>query len=333
IKIIIKGQLHLICVKELEAWTPEFKTDTEEDYNSDGESEGTHENDMGIEDPFGIYKLLKRNKDLPAGSSSSSQPTRLFPLGFTPVVEDNNVGSGNSPQPTYGSQKDYFNLDNSKSGNKVNESIVNSEHKHGTKFQASGSILEVMDELIKGLIDLPLEGYSFTWSHKFASKMSKLDRFLISEGLLASFPYISALCLDKHLLDHRPILLRELNVDYGPTPFCFFQSWSSRKGFDKMVKDSWKNYDNMDSNSILNLKNKLHSLKTVIKLWIAEDNKKSNANKQTIMSRLTILDKSFDQERCNDELFLERSNLFNELHDLNKASSLDLAQKPKSGRL
>ncbi|GKF30662.1 hypothetical protein Tco_0100460 [Tanacetum coccineum] len=32
---------------------------------------------------------------------------------------------------------------------------------------------------------------------------------------------------------------------------------------------------------------------------------------------------------CNDELLQERANLFNELHDLNKASSLDLAQKAK----
>ncbi|GJW30927.1 RNA-directed DNA polymerase, eukaryota [Tanacetum coccineum] len=33
-----------------------------------------------------------------------------------------------------------------------------------------------------GLIDLPLEGYSFTWTHPPASKMSKLDRFLVSEA-------------------------------------------------------------------------------------------------------------------------------------------------------
>nr|GEU57276.1 RNA-directed DNA polymerase, eukaryota [Tanacetum cinerariifolium] len=32
-----------------------------------------------------------------------------------------------------------------------------------------------------GLIDLPLEAYSYIWSHKSASKMCKLDRFLVSE--------------------------------------------------------------------------------------------------------------------------------------------------------
>nr|GEU93940.1 RNA-directed DNA polymerase, eukaryota [Tanacetum cinerariifolium] len=60
-----------------------------------------------------------------------------------------------------------------------------------------------------GLVDVKLEGYTFTWSHPSGSKMSKLDRFLVSEGIFFIFPFITALCLDCHLLNHRPILLRE----------------------------------------------------------------------------------------------------------------------------
>nr|GEX21475.1 RNA-directed DNA polymerase, eukaryota [Tanacetum cinerariifolium] len=33
-----------------------------------------------------------------------------------------------------------------------------------------------------GLIDVKMEGYYFTWSHPSATKMSKLDRFLVSDG-------------------------------------------------------------------------------------------------------------------------------------------------------
>ncbi|GJU81314.1 RNA-directed DNA polymerase, eukaryota [Tanacetum coccineum] len=432
VKIIIKGQLHWICVKEQEAWMPEFKTVMEDDTSSDEESEGNNENDRGSdnehvsetsfahenvdefqvnpkpscntvisEDPFGIYKILKRNKD--ANVTEGDTHTPQYPPGFTPNVEENVVDNipGNASQPK---------PNPTTSGNKEKASSVND------KFQASGSILEVMDELIKvgqtmgynmdgclgnkakkgwiqelntkhrvnfvalqetkmekmdlfsikalwgnlsfdyafspsigysggilcvwdprlfvkdnstvsdsfwrsqdltersmlwdfihhlidswdgecvllgdfnevrfeherrgslfnshgansfnnfitrtGLIDLPLEGYSFTWAHKSASKMSKLDRILISEGLLALFPSILALSLDKHLSDHRPILLLELNVAYGPTPFRFFHSWSSWKGFDKMVEDWWKNSVCMESNSIIKLKKKLQSLKS-----------------------------------------------------------------------
>nr|GEU87415.1 RNA-directed DNA polymerase, eukaryota [Tanacetum cinerariifolium] len=42
--------------------------------------------------------------------------------------------------------------------------------------------------------------------------MSKLDRFLVTDGILSLFPSITALCLDRHLSDHRPILLHEFGV-------------------------------------------------------------------------------------------------------------------------
>nr|GEW42912.1 RNA-directed DNA polymerase, eukaryota [Tanacetum cinerariifolium] len=87
------------------------------------------------------------------------------------------------------------------------------------------------------LVDLPMDGFSFTWSHKSASKMSKLDRFLISDGLLAYFPSLSFTCLDKYLSDHRPILLRETNVDYGPYPFRFFNSCVSQLAICGILSD------------------------------------------------------------------------------------------------
>ncbi|GJW39584.1 RNA-directed DNA polymerase, eukaryota [Tanacetum coccineum] len=78
-----------------------------------------------------------------------------------------------------------------------------------------------------GLIEIQLEGYSFTWSLQSAKKMSKLDRFFVSDGLLSLFPHLSGICLDRHLSDHRPILLREVVTDYGPSPFRVYHSWFS----------------------------------------------------------------------------------------------------------
>ncbi|GKA91078.1 RNA-directed DNA polymerase, eukaryota [Tanacetum coccineum] len=112
------------------------------------------------------------------------------------------------------------------------------QERYGTVFNLHGANTFNNFITMTGLVDLPLEGYSFTWSHKSASKMSKLDRFLITEGLLSLFPSISALCLDRHLSDHRPIIMRELNTDYGPTPFRFFHSWTYKKGFDELVESS-----------------------------------------------------------------------------------------------
>ncbi|PWA87471.1 RNA-directed DNA polymerase, eukaryota [Artemisia annua] len=46
------------------------------------------------------------------------------------------------------------------------------------------SIARCFDQFIlsSGLVDVKLEGYMFTWSHPLASKISKIDRFLVSDA-------------------------------------------------------------------------------------------------------------------------------------------------------
>nr|GEY60163.1 hypothetical protein [Tanacetum cinerariifolium] len=61
-----------------------------------------------------------------------------------------------------------------------------------------------------GVEEVPLGGSVYTWCHRSASKMSKLDR---------------------------PILLRESKFDYGPTPFRFFHHWLEVEGFNNLVID------------------------------------------------------------------------------------------------
>ncbi|GJW39205.1 RNA-directed DNA polymerase, eukaryota, reverse transcriptase zinc-binding domain protein [Tanacetum coccineum] len=46
--------------------------------------------------------------------------------------------------------------------------------------------------VVEELIDIPLGGYSFTWMDKVASKMSKLDRFLVFESFLDLFYGVAA---------------------------------------------------------------------------------------------------------------------------------------------
>nr|GFB83676.1 RNA-directed DNA polymerase, eukaryota [Tanacetum cinerariifolium] len=89
-----------------------------------------------------------------------------------------------------------------------------------------------------GLVDIKMEGFSFTWVHPSVKKMSKLDRFLVSAGIILGFPAITAVCLDRHLSDHRHVLLDEIHTDFGPTPFRTFHSWFSREGFDAMVEQA-----------------------------------------------------------------------------------------------
>ncbi|GKF04513.1 hypothetical protein Tco_0035181, partial [Tanacetum coccineum] len=112
---------------------------------------------------------------------------------------------------------------------------------------------------------------------------------------MASFPHISAIYLDKHLSDHRPILMREMNIDYGPTPFRFFHSWFKLEDFDKLVKDTWMHLDIADSYGMIQLKKKLQALKIIIKEWTKNAKKCSYKKKSSIQSKLSDIDKIIDQ--------------------------------------
>nr|GEZ18581.1 RNA-directed DNA polymerase, eukaryota, nucleotide-binding alpha-beta plait domain protein [Tanacetum cinerariifolium] len=63
------------------------------------------------------------------------------------------------------------------------------------------------------------------------------DNFISSSGLV---DIKIKVCLDRHLSDHRPILLHEVHVDFGPTPFRLYHSWFNYDGFDEMVANTWR---------------------------------------------------------------------------------------------
>ncbi|GJR46170.1 RNA-directed DNA polymerase, eukaryota, reverse transcriptase zinc-binding domain protein [Tanacetum coccineum] len=120
----------------------------------------------------------------------------------------------------------------------------------GSNFNVQGA--NIFNSFISsaGLVEVELGGCSFTWCHKSAKKMSKLDRFFVSDSFLNTYPYISAISLERFLSDHRPILLREHHLDYGPTPFRFFHYWCEIDGFRKLVEDTWKECLNNKANAI-----------------------------------------------------------------------------------
>ncbi|PWA42025.1 hypothetical protein CTI12_AA549130 [Artemisia annua] len=114
IKVIVKGRIYWIRVKELEAWTPEFNNEFCENSSSDEESVKDGEinslkvddvdhvsesscmkecNEQEIpnvaskkvtasEDPFGIYTILERNNQK-ENSKGDAKTDPTFPLGFT----------------------------------------------------------------------------------------------------------------------------------------------------------------------------------------------------------------------------------------------------------
>ncbi|GKE12159.1 RNA-directed DNA polymerase, eukaryota, reverse transcriptase zinc-binding domain protein, partial [Tanacetum coccineum] len=62
------------------------------------------------------------------------------------------------------------------------------DERFGSIFNTHGAAAFNNFISLGGLMEVPTGGYSYTWSHKSASKMSKLDGFLISEDFFNSCP-------------------------------------------------------------------------------------------------------------------------------------------------
>ncbi|GJS87123.1 RNA-directed DNA polymerase, eukaryota, reverse transcriptase zinc-binding domain protein [Tanacetum coccineum] len=160
--------------------------------------------------------------------------------------------------------------------------------------------------------------------------MSKLDQIPhFGCPLLGSCPNISAIALDRFLSDHRPILLREVCLDYGPIPFRFYHYWFDWENFDKFVLDSWNELSIHDSNAISKFMKKLKCLKEKIRLWTKMKKESSKLQKMKLKKELSDMDILIDNKCANQEIINKRSQVMHSLQDLEKLESMEVAQKVK----
>ncbi|GJZ72339.1 putative ribonuclease H-like domain-containing protein [Tanacetum coccineum] len=207
--------------------------------------------------------------------------------------------------------------------------VCKQAERYGSIFNVQGADAFNSFILAAGLEEVPLGGCSFTWCHKSATKMSKLDHFLISDGLMGSYPNISMITFDYHLFDHRPILMRESHFDYGPIPFQFFHYWFEMEGFDKFVERTWNEAHMTYSNAMTKLMKKMKYLKDKICAWIKVKKDSSKKYKKTLKAELTEIELLLDQGEGNTDVFNRRMSVSKSLQDIAKLESVKVAQKAK----
>ncbi|GJW95117.1 ribonuclease H-like domain-containing protein, partial [Tanacetum coccineum] len=209
-----------------------------------------------------------------------------------------------------------------------NEVRVKSD-RFGTNFNVLGA--NIFNSFINstGLEEVHLGGSAFTWCHKSATKMSKLDRFFVSNNLLNIFPHISGITLDRFLSDHRPILLRESAHDYGPVPFRFFHHWIHLEGFNDFVTSTWNSAPSVDSNGMRNLAGKLKFLKAHIKIWIKDNKSETVSTIANLKKELNQLDAVIDKGTGTEVEAEKRMEVLAALRNIDHIHSMDLAQKAK----
>ncbi|GJU13228.1 RNA-directed DNA polymerase, eukaryota, reverse transcriptase zinc-binding domain protein [Tanacetum coccineum] len=237
----------------------------------------------------------------------------------------------------------------SETDSKVDEDIV-IEEKSGTKkmrkqvwikeicFKKNIQFLGVQEskmtrvepfrlKLMWGLFDIPLGGRKFTWMNKAGTKMSKLDRFLVSHSLIDSFPDYKVFALPHGWSDHTPLLLHHEKVDYGPVPFKFFHSWLQRNGFNDCVVNAYTecSYGNL----WMTFHDKLKAIKQKIKAWNLLAKTREVSRMHEVNSRLTVMDGKIDSGAASQEEKMERLNPIKECEDIQNLVEMDTAQKAK----
>ncbi|PWA62831.1 cytochrome P450 [Artemisia annua] len=119
-----------------------------------------------------------------------------------------------------------------------------------------------------GLLDIPMGGMRFTRMNTLGSKLSKIDRILVSKQFLDRWPNSHILALTREFSDHSPLLLLNSVNDFGPIPFKFYNSWLLHEDFTNVITECWSSPIDCHSNlSAVIFKAKLKKLKLAIKLW------------------------------------------------------------------
>jgi hypothetical protein len=94
------------------------------------------------------------------------------------------------------------------------------------------------------LIDLPMEGYPYTWTKgRRASNPTeeRLDRALATQSWIDEFPCFKFMNTIADRSDHTPILLRLINAEkeIKARVFKFENAWLEEQGLSDVVKGAW----------------------------------------------------------------------------------------------
>nr|GFB27387.1 RNA-directed DNA polymerase, eukaryota [Tanacetum cinerariifolium] len=288
-KIMYRGMTCWIRAIEVPGWVPDFEEDAEEGYNV---NDGSHEDDM--------HRGLSENlKDVEGESDREEVPETNFEevpdkKEYVPVEKVDNWSDKNRVNDGQEDRDgEVVIMGDFNEVRDISERFESTFNKHG----AEGFNSFIVNA---GLVEVSLGGCFFTWCHKSAKKMSKLDRFLISDNLMCSCLSISSTSLDRFLSDHRPIIMQEAHYDYGPIPFKFFHYWFELDGFDKLVEHTWLEANVNDQNSYSKFMNKLKYLKEKIRIWARLHKESLNSRKSILKDELANLDGVIDKGEGSD---------------------------------
>ncbi|XP_071687594.1 uncharacterized protein [Rutidosis leptorrhynchoides] len=149
------------------------------------------------------------------------------------------------------------------------------------------------------LIEVPLIGKRYTRTCDNGVKLSKLDRFLVSEQLANRWGELSAMVFDRNLSDHCPVLLRANNVYFRPKPFKIFDTWLDHKDVDNIICNAWN--ITMDGNKPdIIFRKRLKNVKEELRAWSKKQFEKIDQDIETLKDAVKNWERLMEERDLDD---------------------------------
>ncbi|GKU86405.1 hypothetical protein SLEP1_g936 [Rubroshorea leprosula] len=162
------------------------------------------------------------------------------------------------------------------------------------------------------LLDLPLIGRKYTWYNSNGQQMSRIDRFLFSEEWMLKWSEMKQWGLRRSISDHCPIMIKNELVDWGPTPFRFFDAWLDQPGCKDVITSVWSDKEVKGWNGFI-LKEKLKRTKKALKEWSGKSNRVMDGKIKEAELVIASIDEKGEQQQLSDNDVELRRNSFIDL--------------------
>ncbi|XP_058747124.1 uncharacterized protein LOC131620122 [Vicia villosa] len=145
--------------------------------------------------------------------------------------------------------------------------IKSREERKGKTVSSGGEMEEFAKfiELMEG-VDLPVIGKKFTWINSNEKARSRIDRILLSEGIINRWKVVAQVTGNRDISDHMPVCVKSSNLYWGPKPFKVFNSWDEYEDFFRFVKQQSDSVTIKGSSAFM-LKEKFKRLKDSLRGW------------------------------------------------------------------